>query len=215
MNDVTYEEWIQFLFNHVESEGDWRFEMDAITEDAEKVVAFTTRLFHNIEKDTAPYSDWQVALGTDYLFNNGFSSFPFYLRDGPAPLDKRLECIFSIRFLYGQCYAKRCLPVLGHLSEEGNPLNETCYMLWDITPLNYCEGQKDREAIYGALLPVLESSLYLSNIACIESGLHGLGHLVHYEPQAAEVIRKFIAQYSGENADLLHYAKCAETGCIQ
>lgn len=214
---ATYQEWIQFLFDHDESQGDWRFDsnLKEIRVTEIQIVDFVTRMFENFEKDVAKYSDWQIGMGLDYVFNGSCSDFAFALRDKPAPLEKRLAAIQSLKLMYAHCFETRCEPVLGHWDERGNSLNHICYMLWDVTPLDYFEGNPDGQGIHGAVIDVMKYALSLSNIACIESGLHGLGHLTFHNPQAAQIIQAFIKNAKGLDSRLLSYAQAAQTGYIQ
>ncbi len=87
-------------------------------------------------------------------------------------------------------------------------------MLWDTTPLTYCEDRQIRDAIYPAITEVMEFSLTLSNIACIESGLHGLGHMVPYYPEAAKIIARNMHRFRKCDRRIMAYAKAAKTGYI-
>lgn len=213
---TTYTDWLSYLFDHDEAKGDWRFDfsLEYIEFSPEQVVEYIYQMFTHYDRDLAHYSDWQLAMGIDYIFNNGCSDYAFYLRDRPVPLDKRIKTILSLKVFFEQCYDKRCVPSLGHYSEEGNALNIPCYMLWDTTPLSYCEGKQDRAAIYEAVTEVMEFSLTLANKACIESGLHGLGHMVFYYPKAAKIIQRNMHRFRKGDARLKAYAGVAQTGCI-
>ena len=87
-------------------------------------------------------------------------------------------------------------------------------MLWDTTPLTYCEGIENGDAIYAAVAEVMQFSLSLDNIACIESGLHGLGHLGSYYPPASQIVRQFLETTKVTDKRLLEYARNAESGCV-
>ena len=214
--DDKYHTFIQFLFNRVESRGDWRFELDDEEPEltGEEVVDYVWRMFENYQTDLAHFSDWQLGAGLEYIFNNTFSDLPFFLRDGPAPLEERIKAIKALKNLYSKCLNERCMQTLGHYSEEGNQLNHFCYVLWDTCPLTYCEEMKDKEKIYAAVAEVMEFSLSLDNIACVESGLHGLGHLKPYYSNAVKIIKRYLETTGQSDERLLEYAKHAETGCI-
>ena len=120
--------------------------------------------------------------------------------------------------------------MLGHTSERwGNPLNYIAYMLWDVSPLIY--HARDDNRLFSAITDVLEDALNLSNAACIESALHGLGHAQHYYPDAVElIIDRFLAgavderessKYEGRRSsrrplrpELLKYAREAREGVV-
>ncbi|MBX2874836.1 MAG: hypothetical protein KTR30_22120 [Saprospiraceae bacterium] len=212
----SYTSFLKFLFEHQESTEDWRFELYLEEPQISKreLVKYLIRMFENYESDVAHYSDWQIAKGLEYIFNNTFSDWVFALREGPAPLEDRIMAIQGLKTIFSQCFEKRCAPSLGHYSEEGNPLNFICYMLWDISPLAYCEDIQDKEALYQAVTEVMEYSLQLNNKACVESGLHGLGHLVMFYPRASRMIERNIRRFRRIDPRLRSYAKNAMTGCI-
>lgn len=216
MRQDGYREFIRFLFDRAPSSADWRFgfELEEPALSGETIVAFVKRMLENYATDLADFSDRQLGMGLEYVFNNSCSDLAFTLRDGPASLDARLDAIRALKVLLRDCLDHRCRPALGHLSGEGNELNRFCYMLWDTTPLTYCEGIDDRNGMYAALAEVMEFSLSLDNIACVESGLHGLGHLGQYYDKAPEIIRHFRQTTKLADPRILQYAKNAESGCI-
>jgi len=215
--DSKYQDFIKFLFDREECNGDWRFDLEPEEPDlsGEEVVEYVQRMLKNYESDLANYTDWQLGLGIDYIFNNSCSDLSFYLRDGPAPVDKRVAAILALKVFFEKCLDKRCVPSLSHLSEKGNKLNQFCYMVWDITPLTYCEETFEKQEIYSAVAEVMKYSLSLDNIACIEGGLHGLGHLELYFEEAPIIVREFINSYQGSDKRLLEYARNAEQGYVQ
>ena len=124
--------------------------------------------------DLAVYSDQQLRNGLAYIFYNYASDVIFTIcRKGVAE-EKRVGAVCNMTAPYRDCLAPRCAPVLSHLDEPGStPLNTFCYMLWDESPLCQCKG---------VVLDVMDDALYLSNPACVESALHGLGHRFHQSP---------------------------------
>jgi len=211
-----YQEFVNFLFERNELEGDWRFDINSIEPvlSAEETVDFIQRMLESYESDLSGYSDWQLGLGMTYIFNNSFSDLSFKLRDGPVDIKKRVNAILSLKNFFKECLNKRCLRSLSHLSQEGNELNGFCYMLWDTTPLAYCERTPQKHEIYTAIADVMKYSLSLDNIACIESGLHGLGHINMYHNDASDIVRKFINSQGNIESGLLDYAKSAEYGSV-
>jgi hypothetical protein len=171
-------------------------------------------MLENYEIDLAGFSDWQLGLGIDYIFNNTCSDLSFFLRDGPSSIEDRVAAIRALKVFFERCLNVRCEKSLGHLSQAGNKLNYFCYMVWDITPLTYCEESGNKNEIYAAVAEVMEFSLTLDNIACIEGGLHGLGHLEPYYERAPEIVRKFIHCSGCKDQRLIEYAKAAEHGNV-
>ena len=89
-------------------------------------------------------------------------------------------------------------------------------MLWDFTPLSYCDEQKDKDELYAALVEVMGHAISLDSVACIESGLHGLGHIEHSYKPAGDVVKQFIDTKGHElDEDLLQYARMAQKGYVQ
>lgn len=218
MNQQKYQNFLNFLFNRTASDGDWRFDIEHPILTGEEVCSFTKHMLENYETDIAQYTDKQIAEGLEFIFNNSFSDYAFFIRDEPTPIDLRVSTIKALIPFFKHCLNKRCLSVLGHLSETGNELNHFCYMLWDATPLSYCQSKKEKYAIYEAIREVMAYSLTLDNIACIESGLHGLGHLKLYDDTAPSIIQQFIKTFNKKNKQIdqriSHYAKNAEVGNI-
>jgi hypothetical protein len=120
----------------------------------------------------------------------------------------RQRVIKSFEFLFRDLFAVRCWPVLGHLSEEGGPLNSACYMWWDLDCW-YSTPSSD-------LLAVMRSTLAIDNIVCQESALHGLGHW--YRRQHREEVECIIDEFLGRGqnlrAELRRYAHAARTGAV-
>ena len=134
-----------------------------------------------------------------------------------VPVQLRLRAIEAIKTLYQDCFTPRCAPVLGHLNEPGaNPLNQVCYMLWDASPLSYWENRPNKEVFYGAVVDVLEAALESPNPACVESALHGLGHL---HSSYLEPVEKVVGNYVRRNIftapGLQQYAQRAAMGYVQ
>jgi hypothetical protein len=67
-----------------------------------------------------------------------------------------------------------------------------------------------------AVLEVLGYALTLRNAACVESALHGLGHLQGYRRgDVTPMIEDFIRRNPDLRPELLKYAEHAAAGCIQ
>lgn len=217
MTNRDYQQWLVFLFDRDESKGDWRFDFanDQYQPSEFSIVQFVERMFREFNSDVQGFSDWQIATGVEYVLNNTFSDFVFALRDGTVDLDMRLTAVRSIAYLYSDCFESRCCPALGHLSESGNSLNDVCYMLWDVTPLTYCEGNPNAKPLYEAVASVMEQSLNLNNKACVESGLHGLGHLTPYYREATDIISRYLRRGEFVDKRLEKYARAALSDEIQ
>lgn len=212
-----YSEFIDHIFNHKVRRPEWFFDMGAEYfegSDAE-IIRYFTRMFKESGTVLQKFSDEQVDQGLWYVFGAG-SNFSFQMRDGKVPDKDKLALIRSIYTLYSDLFSKRCSPVLSHLDQAGAlPVNSICYMLWDITALSYWEKHSKKEFFYLELLSMIENTLYLDNIACVESGLHGLGHIHYYRrDQVKKIIAKFLKDRKGIPAELIEYAGHAQVGGV-
>jgi hypothetical protein len=214
-----YDAWLVHVFDRPLSHPAWYFELDAADFEAtaQELVALVAHTLRNSGTDLARFSDEQVSEGLHYLFNNACSNVVFTMMDAAVPVATRKAAIASIKALYAGVFERRCAPVLGHRDEPGaRPLNQICYMLWDISPLGYWEASREKETFYPAVLEVLEYALASRNIACVESALHGLGHLRLYRPrEVTPMIADFVRANPGLRPELLRYAENAAAGCIQ
>ncbi|HET8636414.1 MAG TPA: hypothetical protein VFL96_06155, partial [Acidobacteriaceae bacterium] len=81
--------------------------------------------------------------------------------------------------------------------------------------LSYWERSPERGIFYRAVTEVLEHALQSPNRACVESGLHGLGHIHSYYPERVEdVINRYLKAVNLE-AELRQYAVNARRGYVQ
>jgi hypothetical protein len=120
----------------------------------------------------------------------------------------RQRVISSFENLFREFFAVRCKPVLGHLSEEGSPLNMACYMCWEFDCWHSTPSP--------ALLPVMRSTLAIDHVARQESALHGLGHWYHRGQAAAvqSIIGEFLGREPHLRAELREYARSARIGYV-
>jgi vesicle coat complex subunit len=90
-------------------------------------------------------------------------------------------------------------------------------MLWDVSPLSWWEEKRspEREIFYNAVIDVLEEALSSNNPACVESALHGLGHIQSScIERVTEVITNYLKKVS-VSTQLTTYAKQAILGNVQ
>jgi hypothetical protein len=209
-DEKFYAELIAFAFDRdtdINSWG-WDIELQPPTASPETVAAAIRHLCLNSGEDLKRFNNRQVAGGLKYIFNSAFSNYAFGLLSDEVPADLRSRAIRSLHALFEKCFAPRCAPQLSHGLQQAldNPLNEVCYMFWDTSALS--AGGSDA-------LWVMEQSLYLGNIACIESGLHGLGHAFYKNEAFVEAaIDKFLKAKPNMDEQLLAYAMNARRGYV-
>jgi hypothetical protein len=208
--DKFYAELIAFAFNRdadINSWG-WDVELQPPTAPPETVAVAIQRLCLNSGEDLKGFNNAQVAGGLKYIFNAAFSNYAFNLLSDEVPAELKSSAIRSLHVLFEKCFAPRCAPQLSHGLQQAldNPLTEVCYMFWDTSALS----AGGRDALW-----VMEQSLYLGNVACIESGLHGLGHAFYKNETSVETaIDKFLKAKPNIDEKLLAYAMDARRGYV-
>jgi hypothetical protein len=209
-DEKFFAELIAFAFNRdtdINSWG-WDVELRQPTAPPETVAVAIQRLCNGSGEDLKGFDNSQVAGGLKYIFNGAFSNYAHELLSDAVPADLRRSAIRSLHVLFEKCFAPRCAPQLSHGLQQAldNPLNEVCYMFWDTSPLS--AGGVDA-------LWVLEQSLYIDNVACIESGLHGMGHSFYKnETFVKTAIDKFLKAKPNIDEQLLAYAMDARRGYV-
>ena len=217
LHDPPFERWIQYLFDHPVAKPAWYWDPDAESADVNPhlAVAHVTRLFEESGALLADYSDAQLDQGLWFLVS--ISEELIALQNTGVPLDDRIACVRSISEIFKQLFAERCTPHLSHYYVAGaSPLNNICYMWWDIIPL--CGQPKDpaRRKIDSACLEVMQEIVDLPSLACQESALHGLGHWALYYPKrCSEVVDGFLASHPHLPPELIEYAEKPRTGRVQ
>lgn len=210
-----YTEWLDFFFGRFERDSDdpWQMHWEFPGAPAEIADLFICT-FMNSGAHLAPYSDGQVSTGLQALLFTNFGDVPHVLTAEGVSEGQRLAILRSFGPLYRDLLAKRAPAVLGHKSESvGNPLEFVTYMLWDVTPFDYWAAKTEERM--AALMDVFHDTLRLPNESCVESVLHGLGHLGGtWRSHAQSMIQDWLDEGPCVRADLIAYAKAAQTGCI-
>lgn len=219
-NDLTFEEWILFTFDHSVEGPAWyhAFDDDVWDGSSELTVAYVTRLFRDPLPALADFSDDQIGQGLWYLVSYGGGDYLRPLLDPRVPLAARIACIEAIPQLFERLLVPRAGDHLSHLDKDHTPpLNMAAYMWWDIAPLGGDPGDSELAAINDACLDAMEAVLALDSDACRESALHGLGHWsADYPERCLKIIDRFL-QAQGERLrpEMRRYAQAAGSGCIQ
>ncbi len=215
---LDFPAWITYIFDHPVSDPqpEWYWYDDPYwwyaTEYPNQTIEFLTRLFSNAPELLQPYDDAQINQGFWLIASKTASDYLLPLHDPTIPLYDRITCIMAMSKLYRGLFAKRCTPTLSHRNEKyTNPLNSICYMWWDM------DGFWDLEEpqIHTAAIQVMEETLYMDNIACMESGLHGLNHWRSFNiPLIREVIDYFLSHHIPLRSEMIAYAEAAREGSL-
>lgn len=216
-NDVPFEEFLKWVFDHPVSERAWYWdESDDWWEGSPATtVEFMTCLFEAPVAYLQNFSDAQANQGLWFLTGDScLNSLANLLNKGVA-WPQRKRCIHSILRLFVDYFAVRCSPHLGHIGEPGaNPLNGACYMWWD--QLHTSDfGDPSNIAVNTELLLVMSQILELPHDACRESALHGLGHWQWcFTEKVAAIIDRFLTNNPNLRPELHAYALKARVGRV-
>jgi hypothetical protein len=207
-------EWVDRVFGQADPR-DLSKTCDALKEffePNEETLLKLIEVFENPAKHLNRYSDEVL---DQALWGLKFEAFHIVYEE-TIDWDLRRHFIRSLEILYRELLAPRCSPSLGHLSEEGQPLNSACYMLWhnvcwEPTVVPLAQNRYD-----SAFLEALRTILAIDHTACQESALHGLGHWHEAHGAAVEnIINEFLQRHPNLVEPLRKYAEQARHGAVQ
>ena len=278
---TTYHRQLNHIFNRPTIEPEWywsdHWEEGIFEDNPLSAFTFIETLLKDVKADLSPYSNDQIGLGLEYIFNNAISNLACDFKIAPVPFKRKQEAICSLFVLFRDIFNPRCVAETAAFSQEkSTPLNGICYMFWDVCPLStwikfanteeiglsfmaslseaelanmqlpegvldimkqqiaqstatlktreeiFAEGQQQYKNIdietkgyYEAIADVMQRCLELSNPACVESGLHGLGHMATFLPDiAVPIIDDYLKNGKKRSETLENYAEMARTGMI-
>lgn len=225
---TLFQRQLNYVFNRPDTEPAWYWDdntyEEGVFEDTPlSAFVFIETLLLDAKAHLSPYSDAQIGLGLNYIFNSACSNLAYEFKIAAVPFEHKNKAVEALSNVFQDVFNERCDKVLSAGSQAPlSKINLICYMFWDVccwdnwsnVPEN--QAQNDVE-MYKTIAFVMHRCLGLSNIACVESGLHGLGHLVYKQPEiAVPMIDDFINNgKTRHNNALLDYAKMARTGMIQ
>jgi hypothetical protein len=225
-----YQRQLKYVFNRPTAEPAWFWTNDdseefVFDDNPLSVFTFIENLLVSVKSDLRVYSDGQSGLGLTYIFNGACSNMAHDFKIAEVSIERKVAALRSIFNLFRDVLNPRCEDLISAYSQEKiSQLNYICYMFWDVCPLaiwkdftNTNPNHIDSEAkiYYKAVAEVMKKCLSLSNQACVESGLHGLGHLANSLPEiAVPIIDNYLTNKKNNNEILLKYAEKARTGMI-
>jgi hypothetical protein len=218
-----YQRQLDYLFNRPTDEPEWYWGTDyweegVFDDNTLDTFTFLETLLAHPKDDLAAYSDAQIGLGLNYIFNSSCSNMTHEFMSAKMSFDHKMKVLHGLFALFRDVLNPRCAEITSAFSQDSlSKINYICYMFWDITPLCMYESlDKNEVDIYNATIAdIMKKCLRLSNPACVESGLHGLGHLAFNHPKiAVPIIDNFLKNGKCKNESLINYAKSARTGMI-
>jgi hypothetical protein len=225
---LTFDQWIDAVFNHPVSEPAWYFtaETDSVelwtleSKFPQVQAEYVARTFQEIAKFSQIYSDGQIAAGLQYIINPACSGVVYAIVDPRLEVDlvTRIRCCEAIYTVYEQLFAVRCTPILATAKQkpqERNPLNNICFMWWDIFPAPIIAIEDEPSPVDDALLGVIVKTLSLDSEVCKESALHGLNEWAFgYPKRVKAIVDEFLASQPNISPELKAYAEKAGRGAL-
>ncbi|MGA9723835.1 MAG: hypothetical protein WBQ86_15360 [Candidatus Binatus sp.] len=220
----TFDHWVKSIFDRPTVEEAWHASYHDNGRWLEQSPAvgleFVTKLFENPLAYLSGYSDEQINQGVYIIVNTSSSDHFCGLVEGDVDLALRRMCIRSLENLSREVFAPRCSDDVWIYTK---PMNEICDLLWDMvvrgvetternpdgTLRSVREPDLDKE-----ILDTLARILATPSIACQQSALHGLGHLVDYAGLGSNVIQQYLDEHPDLRSDLREYALNALVGRV-
>lgn len=218
LTDLSFEQFVEFQFGHeIRAHGNaWHFDTDGDWwwPEPRTGIAYLTRLFSAGPSALQWFSDAQIAQGLTGLINTMAVGDQPWMRDPVTPIEERAAVWDAVARFFAEVLAPGCSPTLGHLSEEGRPLNGVTYMWWESFPGFANPDDPGRNLVDQAELACLRAVLAIDSAACQEAALHGLGHWARREPRCEAIIDAYLAEGRAIRPELIAYAQAALGGCI-
>ena len=226
--ELSYDEWVAYCFDRdpttswwheikVDEDGEW-FEADWYEPEPRLVVGYLRRLFMESAQLPSAYSPEQLGKGLWFLCCQEAGCHLRAAFSPVAPQDDRIACVMALKHLYTDLFAKLCTQHFSYIDrgpEASGPLNGACYMLWEMSGLTWMPKQPGFDFLADPVLEVLAFVLRSPNEACVESALHGLGHLQHHFPdRVPALIDSFLKDRPNLSPELYAYAGHASRGQV-
>jgi hypothetical protein len=234
--DSLYQPWLSIMFNVAAAVSDpfaidvddWHSlrdhsDLDEATlrsvaeacRSPETTCGLIARLCTSSGTDLSGYTDEIVGRGLHFIFSPDLSAMAFHLIDPQVERQLRVAALTTIKTLYRDCLAVRCTPGLGHQDQGHGALDGFAYMFWDTSPIGWFIGSRKGRDDQAVVLEILAEALESKNIACVESALHGINHMVWYVPKAADLVSDYLAKHREAPGPLRTYALGAALGRCQ
>lgn len=168
LDHYSFDEWIEFVFDHEVNHDDipWHFDIEFEHEcKGELVVQYLTKLFNDPEFLMDRFSIEKIEQG--FWFIPSSNGFMWAILDDSVSLEDRKVCIFSIKNLFSKLFEKYDIGTSG-------------YMWWD-SIFSYCVfNEKDlctEVEVLKILIDLIKELSSSQAESTQKSALHGIDHL--------------------------------------
>jgi hypothetical protein len=215
MAAVSFDEWLEAMFDHTLRKPEWYWHddfnerWDGLGLSDSVTVEYLTRLFMTPDCIKA-YSLEQVAQAIWFLIGESSPAQAAHALLKPdVPLHKRTNCVDAITNFFRAFVAPTAL---GPADERKNPFHIACYMWWDIFP-TYGDPNVGEAALHAACIKTMTAMLTMPSELCQLSALHGLNHWhLHHPDKVESVVEGFLQGTSGLTRRIANYAAIARRG---
>jgi hypothetical protein len=216
MPSVTFDEWVDAVFNHPVRRPEWFWDKDfhqlwdSLGLFDVLTVTYMTRLFQApdcLER----YSLDQIAQGIWFLIGDSSPGQSVNaLLKSEVPLRQRIDCVDAMANFF-RVFVARAAPDAA--DEQENPFHIACYMWWDIFP-TYGNPNAGETQLHGACLNTMAAILSIPSGLCQLSALHGLNHWhLYYAAKVESLVDQFLEKTPGLTPRIVKYAALARSGC--
>jgi hypothetical protein len=169
MAAVTFDEWLEAVFNHPLRKPEWYWDddfdehWDALGLCDALTVDYMTRLFLGPDRPKR-YPLEQIAQGIWFLIGEsspGQSAHTLLKSD--VPLQQRVGCVDAITNFF-RAFVAPTAP--GPADEQKNPFHIACYMWWDIFP-TYGSPNVGEADLHGACIKTMAAMLTMTSELCV------------------------------------------------
>ncbi len=228
---ATFDEWVKWAFDHpaaTKVKNEWWWHLPDASEGGiwldrprARALTFVSQLFENPFPSLSSYSDEQINQGINFIVFRACSKHFEGLVDQRVDLSLRTRCIRSLENLSHEVFAPRCSD---NVWKYTKPLDGMCHMLWDLVVREASTQVDCPDGSYGFMrdpeidkefMDTLVRILAMPSIACQQSALHGLGHLVHDAKLGSDVIQQYLEDHPNLRSDLREYAQRAVAGRVE
>ena len=214
---ARYEEWLEFCFGQFASAkpGDTAWSLlgdNDFDASPEEIIELFEATMLRSGTDLVEYSDMTLAVGLQVIFYPEPSTICDKLCSPLHPPLAHRKAIRSIGRLYLDCLDRRGLTRFTgkDIAAPNFELASCVFMLWDMSPL---PNRADCRTTV-VLVETLAGALSCNSEGCLQSLVHGLGHMVPWG-RSQHFLDEFLMRRGDELSDeLIEYAKAARTGCI-
>lgn len=213
---MTYEEFVDFLFQRHKDDEEWYFAEDFVPPklNSETQVLFAIQIFNNAEIYAKRFTEQQFCLGLNYLINPAAGWYCYSYLESSVEETVRLSLFNSMYDVFSLVFDERCKELVSNRVDlPSATYSYMCYMWWDVFPRHGIPFESYLQETDHTIQRLLARTLTLESLGCKESALHGLSH---WHAASPDFVEEAIAKASPQIPESLkEYAKLARTGGVQ